>query len=263
MKAPLKLVLSSIAALVAGCAEYPKEPAAQAPPPAAAPPKTYATVQSSASSTTTTTRTQAAPAPAPAPPATSTAPASGAPATTGAPPPSAPAQLSTNELEKLVMPIALHPDPLIAIILPASVYPLEIVQAARFVRDTNNISKVDAQDWDTNVKALAKFPDMIAKMDGDLDWTMKLGQAFLDQPKELMDTIQNLRAKAQKAGTLRTTDQQIVSVTNVVILETNSCRSCPPTRKSSMCRPIRRRSIIRRRLTFITRTRHWSLLELG
>jgi hypothetical protein len=119
------------------------------------------------------------------------------------------------------MPIALHPDPLIAIILPASVYPLEIVQAARFVRDTNNISKVDAQDWDTNVKALAKFPDMIAKMDGDLDWTMKLGQAFLDQPKELMDTIQNLRAKAQKAGTLRTTDQQIVSVTNVVILETN------------------------------------------
>jgi len=119
------------------------------------------------------------------------------------------------------MPIALHPDPLIAIILPASVYPLEIVQAARFVRDTNNIPKVDAQDWDKNVKELAKFPDMIAKMDSDLDWTMKLGQAFLDQPKEVMDTIQSLRAKAQKAGTLRTTDQQIVSVTNVVVLETN------------------------------------------
>src|SRR5262252_8640577 len=136
-------------------------------------------------------------------------------------PPSAPAKKSAAELEKLVEPIALHPDPLIAIILPASVYPLEIVKAARFVKDTNNIPKVDDQDWDENVKAVAKFPDLIAKMDADLDWTMKLGQAFLDQPKELMDTIQSLRAKAQKAGTLRTTDQQIVSVTNVVVLQTN------------------------------------------
>jgi hypothetical protein len=119
------------------------------------------------------------------------------------------------------MPIALHPDALVSIILPASVYPLEIVQAARFVRDTNNIPKVDEQNWDANVKAVAKFPELIAKMDADLDWTMKLGQAFLDQPKELMDTIQSLRAKAQKAGTLRTTDQQIVSVTNVVVLQTN------------------------------------------
>jgi hypothetical protein len=124
-------------------------------------------------------------------------------------------------LEKLVMPIALHPDPLIAVILPASVYPLEIVQAARFVKDTNNISKVDEQTWDDNVKALAKFPDMIAKMDADLPWTMKLGEAFLNQPKEVMDTIQELRAKAQKAGTLRSTEQQVVSVTNIVVLQTN------------------------------------------
>jgi hypothetical protein len=117
--------------------------------------------------------------------------------------------------------MALYPDDLIGIMLPASVYPLEIVQAARFVKDTNNIAKIDQQDWDENVKAVAKFPDLIAKMDADLDWTKKLGQAFLDQPKELMETIQSLRAKAQKAGTLRTTDQQIVSVTNVVVLETN------------------------------------------
>jgi hypothetical protein len=119
------------------------------------------------------------------------------------------------------MPIALHPDALIAVILPAAVYPLEIVQAARFVKDTNNIPKVDDQPWDENVKALAKFPDMIARMDADLQWTVQLGQAFLDQPKEVMDTIQELRAKAQKAGTLRTTPQQIVTVTNVVVLETN------------------------------------------
>lgn len=145
-------------------------------------------------------------------------PAEAAPA---APPPSAPAQRSKAELQKLAMPIALHPDPLIAIILPAAVYPLEIVQAARFVKDTNNLPKVDAQAWDANVKAVAKFPDLIAKMDSELTWTVELGEAFVEQPKELMDTIQELRGLAQKAGTLQTTQQQIVTVTNVVVLETN------------------------------------------
>src|SRR6185369_1794977 len=109
------------------------------------------------------------------------------------PPPSAPAKKSAAELQKLVEPIALHPDPLIAMILPASAYPLEIVQAARFLKDTNNISKVDEQAWDENVKGVAKFPQLIAKMDADLAWTINLGQAFIDQPKELMDTIQDLR----------------------------------------------------------------------
>jgi len=119
------------------------------------------------------------------------------------------------------MPIALYPDPLIAIILPAAVYPVEIVQAAQFVKDTNNIPKVDEQPWDENVKAVAKFPELIAKMDADLAWTVGLGNAFLEQPKELMDTIQALRAKAQKAGTLQTTPQQVVTVTNMVIVQTN------------------------------------------
>ena len=137
------------------------------------------------------------------------------------PPPSAPAQRSAAELEKLAMPIALHPDPLISIILPASVYPVEIVQAARFVKDTNNVAKVDQQPWDDNVKAVAKFPQLVAQLDADLNWTVELGEAFLDQPKELMDMIQSLRAKAQKAGTLQTTPQQIVTVTNVVYVETN------------------------------------------
>jgi hypothetical protein len=138
-----------------------------------------------------------------------------------APPPSAPAERSATDLEKLVMPIALHPDPLVALILPAAVYPVEIVQAARFVRDTNNIAKVDQQPWDANVKAVAKFPELIAKMDGDLSWTVALGQAFVDQPKEVMDTIQGLRAKAHKAGTLRSSEQQVVTVTNVVVVQTN------------------------------------------
>src|SRR5215470_5033234 len=148
-------------------------------------------------------------------------PPAGSDGTNAAAAESAPAKLSPEELEKLVVPIALHPDPLIAIILPASVYPLEIVQAARFVKDTNNIPKVDDQPWDDNVKELAKFPDMIAKMDADLPWTMKLGDAFLNQGKELMDVIQSLRTKAYKAGTLQTTPQQVITTTNIVVLQTN------------------------------------------
>src|SRR5262252_7229255 len=136
-------------------------------------------------------------------------------------PPSAPVKKSADELQKLVEPIALHPDPLIAMILPASAYPLEIVQAARFVKDTNNIPKLDDQPWDDNVKEVAKFPEMIAKMDADLNWTTALGEAFVDQPKEVMDAIQALRAKAQKAGNLKTSEQQIVTVTNIVVMQTN------------------------------------------
>jgi hypothetical protein len=138
-------------------------------------------------------------------------------AATAVPPPAAPAKRSAAELEKLAVPIALHPDPLISIILPAAVYPVEIVMAARFVKDTNNIAKLETQPWDENVKAVAKFPDLIAKMDQDLDWTIALGQAFLEQRKELMDTIQSLRLKAQTAGTLQTSPQQVVTVTNSVV----------------------------------------------
>ena len=135
-------------------------------------------------------------------------------------PPSAPPRFSAADLEKLAAPIALHPDPLISIILPASVYPLEIVQAARFVKDTNNLAKVDDQLWDENVRAVAKFPELIQKMNDDLTWTMDLGQAFVEQQKELMDTIQALRGKANSAGVLQTTPQQVIVVTNTVTEKT-------------------------------------------
>src|SRR5687767_11325616 len=97
--------------------------------------------------------------------AISTAIGQTSPPANASPPPAAPAKKSAAELQKLAEPIALHPDPLIAIMLPASAYPLEIVQAARFVKDTNNVPKVDDQPWDENVKAVAKFPELIAKMD--------------------------------------------------------------------------------------------------
>ena len=133
------------------------------------------------------------------------------------PPPSAPAQLSEADLEKLAEPIALYPDPLLAVMLPAAVYPLEIVQAARFVQDANNIPQLDNQPWDENVIAVAKYPTVIQKMNDDLQWTIQLGNAFADQPADLMDAIQNLRAKAQAAGTLKSTPEQIVTITNAVV----------------------------------------------
>ena len=89
------------------------------------------------------------------------APSPTAPTAIPAPPPAAPAKRSAADLEKLVAPIALYPDPLIATILPASVYPLEIVQAARFVADTNNLAQLDRQSWDENVKAVARVPEVI------------------------------------------------------------------------------------------------------
>jgi hypothetical protein len=133
------------------------------------------------------------------------------------PPPAVAPQRSAADLEKLVAPIALYPDALIATILPASVYPLEIVQAARFVANTNNLAKLDEQPWDRNVKAVARVPQVIKQMNDDLSWTMELGEAFLAQDKDVMDAIQSMRAKAQQVGTLKTTPQQVVTVTNMVV----------------------------------------------
>lgn len=144
----------------------------------------------------------------------------GGDATAPTPPPSSGAKRSTAELEKLVAPIALYPDPLLATVLPASVYPLEIVQAARFVADTNNLAKLDAQPWDDSVKAVARVPDAIKKLNDDIAWTMELGEAFLAQDKDVMDAIQSMRGRAQKAGTLQTTPQQIVTVTNMIVEKT-------------------------------------------
>ena len=135
-------------------------------------------------------------------------------------PPSAPPQPSEADLEKLVAPIALYPDPLLATLLPASAYPLDIVKAARFIKNTNNIPKVDAQPWDSNVKALAAFPDVLNKMNDDIDWTSDLGDAFVNNQKGVMTAIQAMRNKAHNVGNLKTTPQQVVSVTNDVVQQT-------------------------------------------
>ena len=155
------------------------------------------------------------------------------------PPPSAPALRSATELEKLVAPIALYSDPLIATILPASVYPLEIVQAARFVANTNNLANLDAQPWDENVKAVACVPAAIKAMNDDLQWTIALGEAFLARDKDLLDAVQNLRGRAQQAGTLQTTPQQsVVVVTNRVIVTTAERQTAVVTNTVVQIQPV-------------------------
>jgi hypothetical protein len=133
------------------------------------------------------------------------------------PPPAASAPLSDAELQQLVAPIALYPDPLVAVILPAAAYPVEIVQAARFVKDPDNLAALDQQPWDTNVKTVARMPSVIQMLDTNLDWTVRLGNAFVNQQLGVMNAIQALRAQAQAAGTLQTTSQQIVIQTNAVV----------------------------------------------
>ena len=113
-------------------------------------------------------------------------------------------------------PIALYPDPLLAQMLPASAYPVQIVQAQRWLDKNkalvakNDYSGIDNQNWDPAVKALARFPDVIKLMSADLDWTTDLGDAEVNQPQDVAEVIQDLRAKAEAAGTLKTTDQQTV-----------------------------------------------------
>ncbi len=128
-----------------------------------------------------------------------------------------------EELEQLAAPIALYPDSLVAQILMASTYPLEVVQAERFAKQNKNLKgdaltkTLEAQPWDPSVKSLVNFPQVLTMMSEKLDWTQKLGDAFLAQQKDLMDTIQKLRAKAQAAGNLKTTKEQVVIVEEKII----------------------------------------------
>ena len=152
--------------------------------------------------------------PAPAEMAAPTAAATPAPAETEQP--SANSMFTRAELEKLLASIALYPDPLLAQMLAASAYPVQIVQAQRWLDKNkslvakNDYSAIDNQNWDPAVKALARFPDVIKMMSADLDWTTDLGDAEVNQPQDVAQAIQDLRAKAEAAGTLKTTDQQTV-----------------------------------------------------
>jgi len=134
-------------------------------------------------------------------------------------PPAQPAlaePLPQDQLDALLAPIALYPDQLLAQVLMAATYPLEVVQAARWVQENPNV-KGDALDqalrdknWDPSVLSLTAFPQVLAMMNDKLDWTQQLGDAFLANQAQVMDTVQKLRAKAQEAGNLVSTPQQTV-----------------------------------------------------
>jgi hypothetical protein len=122
-----------------------------------------------------------------------------------------------DQLEQLVAPIALYPDALLLQILMAATYPLEIVEADRFVTKNPELTgealdkALLEQDWDPSVKSLCALPSVLTQMSENLDWTQDLGDAFLGQQNELMDTVQRMRAKAHEAGNLQTSEQQVVT----------------------------------------------------
>ncbi len=121
-----------------------------------------------------------------------------------------------SDLDQMLAPVALYPDDLLSNVLTASTYPLEVVQADRYVKQNPNLAgdtladALNSQPWDASVKALTQFPAVLAMMDDELSWTEELGNAFLAQPTAVMDTVQSLRAKAAANGSLQSNTEQVV-----------------------------------------------------
>jgi hypothetical protein len=125
---------------------------------------------------------------------------------------------SPEELDKLVGPIALYPDDLVAVILPASTNPLQIVQADRFLEKRKKDPKTPIDDdWDDSVKTLVNYPEVVKKMSADLDWTSELGEAVVADQRAVFDAVQAFRRKAQAAGNLKTDSKQVVEVEKEII----------------------------------------------
>jgi len=129
-----------------------------------------------------------------------------------------------EELDQILAPIALYPDSLLAQILMASTYPIEVVQADRWVKANRNLPPdalndvLDRQNWDPSVKALVPFPNILSMMSERIDWTQSVGDAFLAQEADVMDSIQRLRARAYAAGNLHSNQQLAVSRQGSIIV---------------------------------------------
>jgi hypothetical protein len=131
-----------------------------------------------------------------------------------------------EEIEQLVAPVALYPDSLLAQVFMASTYPPEVVEAARWAKANPNLKDqaledaLQTQTWDPSVKSLTAFPEVLTMMNEKLDWTQKLGDAFLAQQQDVMNAVQRLRAKAQAQGNLKTTQEQKVIVEQPAVRQT-------------------------------------------
>jgi len=147
-----------------------------------------------------------------------------APISTIVPPPAP--QVTPAELDAMLAPIALYPDPLVAQILMASTYPLEVVEADRWLQEPANaglkgaqlMKALDQQPWDPSVKSLVPFPAILRMMDSNLDWTERVGNAFLADQGAVMDSVQRLRELAMAAGNLASSPQQTVSMNDGAIV---------------------------------------------
>jgi uncharacterized membrane protein YgcG len=121
---------------------------------------------------------------------------------------------SPQQLDNLLAPIALYPDPLLAQVLLAATFPDQIDEAARFCRGGASPDDIDTQPWDVSVKAVAHYPTVLYTMADGLDWTTALGQAYVNQTDDVMASVQRLRQEARNAGNLVTTPQQDVEMDN-------------------------------------------------
>jgi len=120
--------------------------------------------------------------------------------------------ISASEIEALVGPIALYPDDLLAIVLPASTFPLQIVEAARFLEAFEIDSSLEPdEDWDDSIVALLNYPDVVELLNEDLDWTWRMGEAVVAQQSDVIASIESFRDRAYAAGNLESDDYQLVS----------------------------------------------------
>src|SRR6266536_4533819 len=144
--------------------------------------------------------------------------------------PSPAEKIPPGQLDSLVAPIALYSDPLLAQTLAASTYPLEIIQLEQWLERNKNLKDkaladaVEKQNWDPSVQAMAVFPDVVKQLAENVSWSSDLGNAFLAQEADVMDAVQRMRAKAQGAGNLKTSQQQTVQTQqvegkNVVVIQ--------------------------------------------
>src|SRR5258705_262840 len=124
--------------------------------------------------------------------------------------------IPADQLDSLVAPIALYPDPLLAQTLAASTYPLELMQLQQWLtrnpglKDKALVDAVAKQPWDPSIQAMAALPDVVKRLTDDIQWTTDLGNAFLAQQGDVMDAVQRMRVKAQETGNLTSTPQQKV-----------------------------------------------------
>jgi hypothetical protein len=139
-------------------------------------------------------------------------------------------KIPDDQLDALVAPIALYPDPLLSQVLVASTYPLEIVQLQQWLgqhKDLKDKALSDAvmkEDWDPSIQAMAALPDAVKQLAENIKWTTDLGNAFLAQQDDVMDAVQRMRTKAKNAGTLKTTEQQkvetqVIETKTVVVIQ--------------------------------------------